>query len=584
MKGNDFGVIWALFLILNFLIDFTFCFPMSTNMKTFSYRHKFQSLVKNISNHHILKIRNFRSSLSVVEDLDQVYPCFSTEWDSHMKQLATDALVPVFYPIVNQNLRLKSYSNLSNISSGEIDAEKALKKLLSRYQKSLSLNHNLTERQESRKMLAELVLGTSVWRIKYYHQIIAYLQAGKNPSKSFDSTLSMDNLEPIDGVITEYCPKRMNGTNESHRVAVVRAMVDMHFERSNQNDFDEECQNHDHQMMQLESISEKISIQYSLPSFFTQMLVDQYGEDTTEALANVFNQPGPVTIRRNKIKCPSDSQLCTRLYNDHGITTEIIDDGCLRFVKNDAWSPSTTSIWSLQTWKDGWFEVQDMGSQAIVKACEVDHNDEVVIDFCCGNGGKTLALASELFDTRSHNLTSLLENGKKSVIIAHDIVEDRLKQLQGSFSRIGLELDGTCSKVEIHPALDINVSLKADLVLVDAPCSSTGVLRRRPSQRFKLDQNEIHNEFPKLQLSLLEEASKFVKIGGKLLYSTCSISHFENQDVVKAFEDTPGFSTKWGRWNFSPNKGDNCGSNMQILLPSRNGSDGFFIARWKRLN
>merc|ERR1711935_1288590 len=108
-------------------------------------------------------------------------------------------------------------------------------------------------------------------------------------------------------------------------------------------------------------------------------------------MATIFNEPGPITVRRNAIKCPSDEILCQRLLRDDSITAQSCDpttslspNGSIRFVVNDVWSPAKKSIWSLDSWKDGWFEVQDAGSQLIARATEAAGGDAIVVDYCAG--------------------------------------------------------------------------------------------------------------------------------------------------------------------------------------------------------
>ena len=256
---------------------------------------------------------------------------------------------------------------------------------------------------------------------------------------------------------------------------------------------------------------------------------------------------------------------------------------------NDSWSPGKKSIWSLDSWKNGLFEVQDAGSQLIARATEAVGGD-VVVDYCAGNGGKTFAIASHIYGIEQERELSACAstNDRETLIIAHDIVEDRLRQLRGSLDRTGLGTDQssfTSHKVNVLTTLDSEILLEtemADVVLVDAPCSSTGVLRRRPSQRFKLKRDEIINKFPPLQGTLLKDGSELVKVGGSLVYATCSICHHENEDVVREFERSFGFEDKWERWNFN-GKDDVLDGHCLQILPSLNGTDGFFIARWKRI-
>lgn len=502
-----------------------------------------------------------------------------------MKQLASEALVPVFYPS-NTNGKLE-LDNLKNKPSGTIDAEKALKKLLSRYQKLVEAKNTTTfeERQTSRKMLADLVLGTSVMRLLHYHTLLVLALQ----SDCYDD-IPIDDIEPVHGVTKDYNCKSKNTSSHETRMKIVGAMVDIHMKYM----MKKKSSIPNFQNLPISSSfrfntpAERISISHSLPLFFIEMLIDQYGETVTEQMAHVFNKPGPITVRRNKIKCSSDELLTTRLLQENNISTERMSNGCIRLLLNDSWSPSKLSIWSLESWKEGWFEIQDSGSQFIVRATEANVDDRIVVDYCAGNGGKTLALASELYRDDSFDRSLHIKQNRDTLIIAHDIVEERMRQLKGNLQRAGLNNDpsGTCNVI-IETTLDQDISEykdMADLVLVDAPCSSSGVLRRRPTQRFLLDKNEIQHEFPKLQMSILKEASHLVKVGGKLVYSTCSISHFENEDVVHNFEASfPDFGKKWQQWHFHEEEQSHKNSHFKTLLPNMHGSDGFFIARWKRI-
>ncbi|KAL3772781.1 hypothetical protein ACHAWU_003340, partial [Discostella pseudostelligera] len=291
------------------------------------------------------------------------------------------------------------------------------------------------------------------------------------------------------------------------------------------------------------------------------------------------------------------------------------------------------SIWSTKGWKNGYFEVQDAGSQIIVQSLEVVPGMSI-LDYCAGNGGKTLGMASSVMAyaaTMAHPPA-----GKKgghstfSTIVAHDVVEERLRQIEGSMMRAGFVInengndgmkggrrsyisqkihgDYNCT-IEVSTSTDLTVEysspLRFDAVLVDAPCSSTGVLRRRPSQRWDLTEAQMYDSLPKLQLEILERAASFVgKDGGRLVYSTCSILREENECVAKMFESSDTYREGgFKRWDFVPvvasddhssaendTMNDDVGgefskevcSNVINLLPSKSGSDGFFIARWRR--
>ncbi|KAL7462254.1 hypothetical protein ACHAXS_002639 [Conticribra weissflogii] len=261
------------------------------------------------------------------------------------------------------------------------------------------------------------------------------------------------------------------------------------------------------------------------------------------------------------------------------------------------------SIWSMNAWKNGYFEVQDAGSQFIVQSLQVQPGDRV-LDYCAGNGGKTFGLASAI---RTQCLFS--NSSQASYMVAHDVVDERMRQMKGSMSRVGFVPSGSDGSsdsdvyatecyggnvtIEIMNSSTLEAfSLEFDAVLVDAPCSSSGVLRRRPSQRWEISQEEVFRQLPKLQLDILEKAASFVRKGGRLIYSTCSILEVENECVVDEFEKSQTFSKlDFAKWDFGQDDANHNSrtyhgfaqrSHTMTILPTKNGNDGFFVARWIR--
>lgn len=317
----------------------------------------------------------------------------------------------------------------------------------------------------------------------------------------------------------------------------------------------------------------RIAVQYSMPTFLVRLWIAEYGEEETEALCNISNTPGPITLRRNAIRCSSE-QLILRLEADEGVKLsppKFTVPGCLRIT-----SGPSRSIWAMSAWREGWFEVQDAGSQLIVASMELDADDKIVVDCCAGNGGKSLAVISKLYQLNN-----------SATVWAHDVEDVRLAQLRGSLSRAGasnttIQLPTTsCAEEDLYDEM-------ADIVLVDAPCSSCGVLRRRPSHRWGLREEAVEHELPKLQLEILKNASRLVKPGGRLVYATCSVCHCENEDVAAAWEGDASSLSSWDPWPFHYRESwpippeRNLPSHYCKLLPHKHDSDGFFIARWKR--
>jgi 16S rRNA (cytosine967-C5)-methyltransferase len=215
-------------------------------------------------------------------------------------------------------------------------------------------------------------------------------------------------------------------------------------------------------------------------------------------------------------------------------------------------------VWALPGWEEALFEVQDAGSQAIVEAC--GDGFDTALDMCAGNGGKSIPLA-----TRCRELW------------CHDVDTERLKRLRARARRAGVSVqctDGTLPDATF------------DLVLVDAPCSGSGVLRRLGrtmsfdvadgdeadlAERRRRRDRAVHAradgalaDFARLQLSLLRDAA--ARCGDRLVYATCSTLREENEDVVAAFDDD-AFELE----------------DTRRLLPGP-WHDGFFVARWRRLS
>ena len=333
-----------------------------------------------------------------------------------------------------------------------------------------------------RQRVSQLVLGTSVMRQR--HEYI------------YNETMDSDS--------TEFKSK-------------IRCMVDLHADYLNDNNGSEE-----HTLPWPTDPMERIALQYSMPRFLVQSWLDEHGMEGTESLCKISNKPGPITLRRNEIRCSSDEDLISRFDTEEGVELSpptFAVSGCLRIV-----SKQPRSIWAISAWKEGWFEVQDVGSQFIVASTELDDDDKVVIDYCAGNGGKSLAMISQL-----HQINS------SATVLSHDVDELRLAQLRGSLSRAGVLntsiqlLTTSCAEKDLYDEM-------ADVVLVDAPCSSSGVLRRRPSQRWELTQEALESELPRLQLEILRNASRLVKPGGRLVYATCSICRCENDNVAASLK------------------------------------------------
>ncbi|WP_106639303.1 RsmB/NOP family class I SAM-dependent RNA methyltransferase [Allosphingosinicella vermicomposti] len=214
-------------------------------------------------------------------------------------------------------------------------------------------------------------------------------------------------------------------------------------------------------------------------------------------------------------------------------------------------------------WASGLIEIQDEGSQLLSLACEAAPG-MVVVDLCAGAGGKTLALAAEM------------ENAGR--IIACDVDRGRLSRISARLDRAGVSIVETRllnPNQEVSALADL--AGQADLVLIDAPCSGTGTWRRNPETRWRLTEKRLA-QLTAVQSHLLDIGAGLVKPGGRLVYAVCSLLAAEGRDQASAFVSRHSA--------FLPEKapltaGRAAGDGL-ILTPGHDGTDGFFVARWRR--
>jgi 16S rRNA (cytosine967-C5)-methyltransferase len=204
---------------------------------------------------------------------------------------------------------------------------------------------------------------------------------------------------------------------------------------------------------------------------------------------------------------------------------------------------SHPSVGSLASFRDGWFYIQDPGT--LLAVCKLGPQPgETILDFCAAPGGKTTFIAQ------------LMNNQGR--IVAQDVLDERLKWIQENCARLGV----TCVEAVLPSTLDPRPST-FDRILVDAPCSNTGVMRRRVDLRWRIQPEEIER-LRTAQLDLLQQAATQVKPGGILVYSTCSLEPEENQEVVKQFlNEHADFKLE----------------SEHELLPFADGVDGAYVAR-----
>ena len=291
----------------------------------------------------------------------------------------------------------------------------------------------------------------------------------------------------------------------------------------------------------LKNSIDNLSTYYSHPRFYTEYFYENYGEEFTKKLLKANNEKAPFTIRVNSFKTNRDD-LIKNLSQIGFEIEETTYDKALNVL-------NPNGIIDTEYFENGHFYVQDLGS-ILVSSFLNPRKDSKVLDLCAAPGGKTTHL-SELMDNTGE-------------IVACDKSKGKINLIKENAQRLG------CKNISpmINDARVLNDEFvnKFDYVLVDAPCSGTGLYRKKPDIKWNKGIDDL-KELGKIQLEILNNAKEYVKYQGLLLYSTCSLSKTENEDVIQNFlKENKVFKIKKLR-----------DKEVLKLFPSVDGSDGFSI-------
>ena len=310
--------------------------------------------------------------------------------------------------------------------------------------------------------------------------------------------------------------------------------------------------------VKLEDLSPAVRL--DLPDWLYEVLAAQFDGSELEQLAVGLNQSAPLDLRVNVLKAER-AEVLARL-NADGLSAE-----ACRYSPIGIRLAGKPSISRQPLFLDGSFEVQDEGSQLLGFVLQPKRG-EMVADFCAGAGGKTLLLGA-----------LMRSQGR---LYAFDVAEKRLAKLKPRLARSGLS---NVHPVRIESENDIKIKRlagKLDRVLVDAPCSGLGTLRRNPDLKWRQTPESVA-ELTAKQAAILHAASALVKKGGRLVYATCSLLDAENEAVVGQFlAKHPEFVALSAEDVLRKQDIDiECGERLR-LLPHRHGTDGFFAAVMER--
>lgn len=319
---------------------------------------------------------------------------------------------------------------------------------------------------------------------------------------------------------------------------------------------------------------EALAVECSLPTWLAKSLLAEQGEDAARRLGSALLRPASLDLRVN-LRRKDRPSVERRLAKETGLDVQATP-----FSPAGLRLPGRRNLTSTLPSRRAWIEVQDEGSQLAVLACEPAPG-MTVIDACAGGGGKSLALADVLFrdiDAPDEEARRIPRSGR---IYACDIDRARLSELARRARDTGL--DTWLRLVPIYPAGPLPEILPpADLVLVDAPCSGLGTLRRNPHLKRRYAADDVER-FAAVQREILGRFAPLVKPGGRLAYVACSFLGAEGDEVATAFEaEHPGFEPQPAEWAARRLPGGCVDGHRVRLDPVRTGTDAFFIALWRR--
>ncbi len=302
------------------------------------------------------------------------------------------------------------------------------------------------------------------------------------------------------------------------------------------------------------------SVKYSHPEWLVKLFLKNFERDFVEDLLKANNTKPELYVRINTLKISIED--CINLLTDEGykiIQSKLIEEAVA--VKG------LHNIEQTDLYKKGYIQVQDVSSMLVSKILSPKEG-EFVIDLCSAPGGKTTHMAQ------------LMNN--KGTIIARDIHEHKLKLVERNAKRLGINIIKT--ENFSGDQLDKKLVDTADKVLVDAPCSGLGIIRRKPEIKYR-KQEKDRKEIASIQYDILKNAAKYVKIGGELVYSTCTINPEENDIVVQKFLNN---NSNYVLIDLNKEYNDlvlglNTKATIQ-LYPNVHNTDGFFISKLKRIN
>ena len=304
---------------------------------------------------------------------------------------------------------------------------------------------------------------------------------------------------------------------------------------------------------------EYLSVLYSMPKWLVEKFLGEYGFEKTEKMLEAFLKEKPTTIRIRQHLV--DKEAVLESLKRQNVTVEPAP-----YAENAYYIKNYDYLPALEAFRMGNIQVQDVSSMLVSEIAAPKWGD-YCIDVCAAPGGKSLHLADMLHGS-GH-------------VEARDITDYKVQLMQENIERIGvINMSATLQDATVFDPESVE---RADILLADVPCSGLGVIGKKADIRYKMTPAK-QTEIIKLQRKILDTVWKYVKVGGTLIYSTCTIGAEENQYNVKWFlENYPFVLESIDPYICDELKGKTTSAGYLQLLPGIHKSDGFFIARLKRV-
>lgn len=282
--------------------------------------------------------------------------------------------------------------------------------------------------------------------------------------------------------------------------------------------------------------TESLSVIYSFPRELCEKWISDFGYEFTRDMLEAFSKPAKLTLRPNTLKTTA-AELAAKLLQN-GVNAETVED----YVVADGFGVAHDKLYT-----DGLYTVQDAAAMAASKILSPKAG-ETVIDMCAAPGGKTTHMAE------------IMQN--KGKILAFDVHEHKIELIRKNAERLGImTIDAKCGDGIVY---NEEYKQTADKILCDVPCSGFGIIRRKPEIKYN---RENAANLPEIQRKIIDNAANYLKIGGEMLYSTCTIERAENEGVTGGFlKDNPHFEKLYEK----------------TFYPHIDNTDGFYICKMKR--